>query len=70
MPVMTFIEKYYRDLYLDEGMKEGLERGLERGRHEAMLEAARRMRGRGMSIQDIQELTNLSLEDLESGAEN
>ena len=74
MPVMTFIEKYYRDLYLDEGMKEGLEkgleRGLERGRHEAMLEAARRMRGRGMSIQDIQELTNLPLEDLESGAGN
>jgi len=82
MPVMTFIEKYYRDLYLDEGMKEGLERGreeglerglekgLERGRHEAMLEAARRMRGRGMSIQDIQELTNLSLEDLEFGAGN
>ena len=82
MPVMTFIEKYYRDLYLDEGMKEGLERGreeglergreegLEKGRHEAMLEAARRMRGRGMSIQDIQELTNLPLEDLESGAGN
>ena len=23
---MTFIEKYYRDLYLDEGMKEGLNR--------------------------------------------
>ena len=74
MPVMTFIEKYYRDLYLDEGMKEGLERGreegLEKGRHEAMLEAARRMRGRGMSILDIQELTNLPLEDLESGAGN
>ena len=74
MPVMTFIEKYYRDLYLDEGMKEGLERGrekglergLEKGRHEAMLEAARKMWGRGMSIQDIRELTNLSLEDLES----
>ena len=66
MPVVTFIEKYYRDLYLDEGMKEGLERG----RREAMLEAARRMRGRGMSIQDIQDLTNLPLEDLESGAGN
>ena len=74
MPVMTFIEKYYRDLYLDEGMKkgleEGMERGLERGRHEAMLEAARKMREHGMSIQDIQELTNLSLEDLESVAGN
>ena len=78
MPVVTFIEKYYRDLYLDEGMKKGLEEGMERGlergierglakgRHEAMLEAARKMWGRGMSIQDIQELTNLSLEDLES----
>ena len=86
MPVVTFIEKYYRDLYLDEGMKEGLERGreegmerglekglergLEKGRHEAMLEAARKMWGRGMSIQDIRELTNLSLEDLESVAGN
>ena len=78
MPVVTFIEKYYRDLYLDEGMKKGLEegmergleKGLERGRHEAMLEAARKMREHGMSIQDIQELTNLSLEDLESVAGN
>ena len=86
MPVVTFIEKYYRDLYLDEGMKKGLEeglergleeglergleRGLEKGRHEAMLEAARKMRERGMSLQDIRELTNLSLEDLESVAGN
>ena len=54
----------------EEGLERGREEGLERGRHEAMLEAARRMRGRGMSIQDIQELTNLPLEDLESGAGN
>ena len=31
MPVVTFIEKYYQDLYLDEGMKKGLEEGMERG---------------------------------------
>jgi len=35
-----------------------------------MLEAARKMRERGMSLQDIRELTNLSLEDLESVAGN
>ena len=51
---------------LEKGMEKGLEKGLEKGIKEGVKETARKMKAKGMSESDIQELTDLSLEEIES----
>lgn len=45
--------------------KKATERGLERGRHEEALEIAIKLKAKGMSLEEINEITRLSIEEIE-----
>ena len=45
---------------LEKGMKKGLEKGIEKGREEERLFNARKMKERGYSLKDIEDITGLS----------
>ena len=47
-------------------LQEGLEQGLEKGRVEGQKVIAHKMKLKGLSIQDIIDLTGLSKEDIEN----
>ena len=49
----------------EEGLEEGKKEGLEEGKKEGKKDIARKMLKRNMSIEDIKELTGLTLEELE-----
>lgn len=53
-----------------EGMEKGIERGLEQGRsegeHAKAIDTARRMKAKGFSIEDIAEITGLTIEQISS----
>lgn len=51
---------------LQEGLQKGLEQGLEKGRVEGQKVIAHKMKLKGLSIQDIIDLTGLSKEDIEN----
>lgn len=51
---------------LQKGLQEGLEQGLEKGRVEGQKVIAHKMKLKGLSIQDIIDLTGLSKEDIEN----
>ena len=46
--------------------KKAIERGLERGRHEEAREITIKLKAKGMSIDEIVEITGLSIEEIES----
>lgn len=48
-----------------EGMKRGKEEGLKQGKEEGLKEIAKRMRNKGINIEEIMELTKLSKEEIE-----
>jgi len=48
------------------GLEQGLEQGLERGRQEERRELIRRMKAKGMSDDEIAELTGLSVEEIDA----
>lgn len=50
----------------EEGLKEGREEGLKEGREEGLKETALKMKAKGLSFMDIQDLTGLSLETIEN----
>ncbi|NDV58676.1 Rpn family recombination-promoting nuclease/putative transposase [Bacteroides sp. 519] len=50
---------------LAEGLEKGLEKGRAEGRTEGLLEVARKMKSNNIPIQTIQELTGLSLKEIE-----
>lgn len=50
---------------LEKGFEKGLEKGLAKGRQQGLLEAARRMRQAGMTMEQISEMTGLPPDDLE-----
>ncbi|NDV66457.1 Rpn family recombination-promoting nuclease/putative transposase [Bacteroides sp. 224] len=50
---------------LAEGLEKGLAEGLEKGRTEGVLEVARKMKSNSIPLQTIQELTGLSLGEIE-----
>ena len=49
----------------EEGKQQGKEQGLEQGEKHKALDAARRMKGKGLDVQLIQEVTGLSTEEIE-----
>ena len=58
---------------LEQGRKEGVEQGLEQGRKEgveqgkkAMLETAKKLLNKGMSVEEVQEITNLTAEEMKT----
>ena len=65
--------KAYRDTYAvmegqyEEGMKKGLEKGMEKGRKEEKLKIARKLHAKGMSKDEIAEMTGLSMNEVEGG---
>ena len=48
----------------DEGVQEGIEIGEKKGKQEERLEIARKMLGKGKSIEEIKELTGLTEEEI------
>ena len=50
---------------LNEGIEQGLEKGIEEGKKETKLKTAKKMLLKNLDIQDISELTELSLEEIE-----
>ena len=50
---------------LTKGRAEGLAEGLTKGRDERNLEIARKMKSRGMSFDEIAEMTDLTVEEIE-----
>ena len=50
----------------DEGKFEGLKEGREQGRHDEKSETARRMKAKGYAIEDISEITGLTIEQINS----
>ena len=55
---------------LREGRAEGLKEGRAEGLKEANLENARRMKAKGYSIEDIMEITGLTMEDVSALTDN
>ena len=49
----------------EEGLKQGKEEGLKQGKEEGLKEIAKRMRNKGINIEEIMELTKLSKEEIE-----
>ena len=60
-PAMTALQ----EIFEEEGMAKGLEKGLERGLEKAQTEMAIRALKKGLSLEDIAEITGLSLETVE-----
>jgi predicted transposase/invertase (TIGR01784 family) len=50
---------------LAEGLTKGLAKGLTKGRDERNLEIARKMKSRGMSFDEIAEMTDLTVDEIE-----
>ena len=46
----------------EEGMQQGVEKGREEGREEALLQTAKKLLARGMSVDDVSETTGLSID--------
>ena len=59
------MESYYdrcmKDIY-DEGMEQGMEQGIEQGAEQKQIEVAIKMIARGDSINDVADITGLSVE--------
>jgi predicted transposase/invertase (TIGR01784 family) len=53
------------ELGLRQGIQQGMQEGEARGEQRKALETARRMRGKGFSVEQICELTGLSATDIE-----
>ncbi len=51
---------------MQKGMQKGIERGIAEGIAKGKVEDAKKMKGKGLSIQDIQDITGLSKEQIES----
>ena len=70
---IRFAEKKAKAEGLKEGLQEGLQKGLEKGRKQGFEEGelkktvviAESLKKKGMSVQDISEVTGLSIEDIE-----
>ena len=64
--------KYYRDIKnvvdtsKEEGLKEGIEKGIKKGIRKGIKEVAKKMKSKGISNLEIQELTGLDLDIIEN----
>ena len=52
--------------YMEKGLQQGLEQGLEQGKKEKAVQIALKLKSRGMSIEDIIDITGLTKEEVES----
>ena len=51
---------------IEEGIKEGTKKGIEEGTKQTKIDTAKKMINKGMSIEDIVEITGLSKEEIEA----
>ena len=58
-------EKKGRQIGLEEGIQIGQKRGIQIGREEGMLDAARGMKTKGFPLEDIAQITGLSMEEIQ-----
>ena len=58
-------EKKGRQIGLEEGIQIGQKRGIQIGREEGMLDAARGMKTKGYPLEDIAQITGLSMEEIQ-----
>lgn len=49
---------------MEQGMKQGMEQGMEQGIKEGMIKTAKRMLTRNMSLEDISDITGLSMQEI------
>ena len=54
-----------RQIGLEEGIQIGQKRGIQIGREEGMLDAARGMKTKGYPLEDIAQITGLSMEEIQ-----
>ncbi len=54
------------ELGLARGLEQGIEQGIEQGEYRNKLETARKMREKGFTLDEIQEITGLALADLKN----
>ena len=59
------LELKYRDKFM-QGREEGREQGRAEGEHSAKLETARRMISKHYDIDDISEMTSLSIQEIQA----
>ena len=57
----SYYDKCMKDIY-DEGMEQGMEQGIEQGAEQKQIEVAIKMIARGDSINDVADITGLSVE--------
>ena len=50
---------------IEQGIKQGIEQGIERGREKNKLENAKRMKDKGYPLEEIADITGLSIEEIE-----
>jgi len=61
----TKLEKYGEKLK-KEGLQEGLQKGVQEGMHRKAIQTAKALLDKNMNIQEISEITGLSVEEIES----
>ncbi|MBP3841726.1 MAG: hypothetical protein IK997_06395, partial [Bacilli bacterium] len=62
--IQNSIRKQFREEGLAEGRKEGIKEGIKEGRAEANLEAAKKMIEKGYSLDEVSDITGLSIDKL------
>jgi predicted transposase/invertase (TIGR01784 family) len=60
----TNLKKWEQQL-IKQGIQQGLQQGLQQGIVKGKLETARKLKQKGLSIQEIAEITGLSIEEVE-----
>jgi predicted transposase/invertase (TIGR01784 family) len=54
----------WRDNYVNTCVLEGMQQGMQQGMHEAALKTARKLKDKGVSINEIAELTELTVDEI------
>ena len=65
----TKLEEYKKELLAEgreEGLEEGIEKGREEGREEGLLESARKLKEKGLSVKKISELLDIDIEKIKN----
>ena len=59
----SYYDKCMKDIY-DDGMEQGMKQGIEQGAEQSKIEIAMKMIARGDSINDVADITGLSIEKI------
>jgi len=65
MEVITSYERKGREEGMEKGREEGREKGRKEGREEGIIQVAKRMLAKGKQVDEVAELTTLSIIDVE-----